>query len=60
MKHFYGILFLDRNFGSNEKLFPPFQVCGNNALTERSLPPNFGACFVKIVTDFANISTIDA
>ena len=32
-----------RNIDGNEKLFPPFQVCGNDAVTGRSLPPNFGA-----------------
>ena len=29
----------DRNIDGNEKLFPPFQVCGNDAVTERSLRP---------------------
>ena len=43
MKHFYGI-FLDRNIDSNEKLFLLFKVCGNDALTEQLLLPNFGAC----------------
>ena len=33
----------DRNIDGNEKLFPPFQVCGNDAVTGQSLPPNFGA-----------------
>ena len=41
-KHFYGIVFYARNIGGNKKLFPPFQVRGNDAVTERSLPPNFG------------------
>ena len=43
MKHFYGIVFSDRNIDGNEKSFPPFQVCGNDGITERLLPPNFGA-----------------
>ena len=46
MKH-YGI-FLDRNIDSNEKSFSPFQVRGNDEITERSLPPNFGAC-IRVV-----------
>ena len=25
---------LDRNIGGNEKFFLPFQVCGNNMVTE--------------------------
>ena len=36
--------FLDRNIDSNEKSFSPFQARGNDEITERSLPPNFGAC----------------
>ena len=32
MKHFYDIGFFDRNIDSNEKLFLPFQVCGNDAV----------------------------
>ena len=43
MKHFYGIVFLDRNIGGNEKLLPQFQFCDNNAVTERLLLPKFGA-----------------
>ena len=41
MKHFYG--FTDENIDGIEKLFPPFEVCGNDAVTERSLPQYFGA-----------------
>ena len=28
------------NIDGNEKLFLPFQVCGNNAVIEQSLLPN--------------------
>ena len=28
------------NIGGNEKLFLPFQVCGNNTVTEQWLLPN--------------------
>ena len=31
------------NIGHYEKSFPPFQVRGNDAVTEQSLSPNFGA-----------------
>ena len=41
---FFCFFFSDRNIDSNKKLFPPFQVRGNDGVTERSLPPNFGAC----------------
>ena len=44
MKHFYGIVLSDRNIDGNKKLFLPFQVCSNEAVTEQLLPPNFGAC----------------
>ena len=37
MKHFYGIVFSDRNIDVNEKSFPPFQVRGNDVVMERSL-----------------------
>ena len=30
------------NIGGNEKLFLPFQFCGNNAVTEQTLPLNSG------------------
>ena len=44
MKHLlWYFLISDRNIDGNEKSFPRFQVCGNDAVTERSLPPNFGA-----------------
>ena len=36
--------FLDRNIDSNEKLFPPLSVCGNDTVTEQSLLSNFRAC----------------
>ena len=43
MKLFYGIFFFfsDRNIDSNEKSFPPFQVRGNDAVTERLLTAKF-------------------
>ena len=43
MKNFYGIFFffLDRNIDGNKKSFPPFQVCGNNMVMQRSLLPNY-------------------
>ena len=44
MKHFYDIVFLARNIGGNKKLFPLFQVCGSDTVTEQSLQPNFRAC----------------
>ena len=34
-----AFLISDRNIDGSEKSFPPFQVCGNDAVTERSLPP---------------------
>ena len=37
VKHLYNIVFSTRNIGSNKISFPPFQVCSNNAVTERSL-----------------------
>ena len=43
MKHFYGIVFADENIDGIVKLFPPFEVCGNDAVTERWLPQYFGA-----------------
>ena len=43
MKHFYGIVFWIEILAVT-KSFQLFQVRGNDALTERSLPPNFGAC----------------
>ena len=36
-----GHFFSDRNFDRNKKSFKPFQVRGNNAVTERLLLPNF-------------------
>ena len=42
-----AFFFSDRNIDSNENSFAPFQVRGNDAVTERSLPPNFGACITK-------------
>ena len=48
MKHFSSIAFLDRNIGSNEKLFPPFEVCGNGTVTKWSLPRNFKACIADL------------
>ena len=36
--------FLDRNIGSNEISFLPFQVCSKDAVTEWLLLPNFRAC----------------
>ena len=44
MKHFSSIAFSNRSIGSNEKLFPPFEVCSNDTVTKWSLPPNFEAC----------------
>ena len=44
MKHFYDIVFSTRNIGGNEKMFPPFHVCANDAVMEQLLLPNFGAC----------------
>ena len=41
MKHFYGI-FLFSKITKNR--YCHFQVCSNDAVTERSIPPNFGAC----------------
>ena len=41
MKHFYGI-FLFSKITKNR--YCHFQVCSNGAVTERSIPPNFGAC----------------
>ena len=32
--------FSDRSFGGSKKSFPPFQVHGNDAVTEWSLPAN--------------------
>ena len=43
MKHFCGIVFSDENIDVIEKSFPPFEVCGNDAVTELSLPQYFGA-----------------
>ena len=37
-------VFSARNIGGNDKLFLPFQVCGNDMVIEQSLLPNFGAC----------------
>ena len=40
--------FSNRDIGGNEKSFAPFQVRGNDEVTELSLPPNFGAwCLTK-------------
>ena len=43
MKLFHGIVFSNRDIGSNNKPFLPFQVHGNDAVMERSLLPNFQA-----------------
>ena len=41
---FYNIVFSLQNVGGNQKLLLPFQVCGNDMVTEPSLQPNFGVC----------------
>ena len=52
MKHFYDIVFSGRNIDGNKKLFLPFQVFSNDTVTEQSLLPNFGACYMKVVSFF--------
>ena len=47
MKNFYDIVFSTRNIGGNKKMFPPFQVCVNDAVMEQFLLPNFGACITN-------------
>ena len=49
MKPFYDIIFSKRDIGDNEKSFLPFQVPGNEVVTERLLPPDFGACIKRKV-----------
>ena len=41
-------LFFQIEIGRNKKSFQPFQVCSNNAVMERSLTPNFGACLTSL------------
>ena len=43
------------NIGGNEKSFPSFQIQGNHAITERPLPPNFGAFYQIIVFSLGNV-----
>ena len=45
MKLFYGIVFLDKNIDGKERI----EVCSNNVVTERLLPPVFGACIGVII-----------
>ena len=40
----FFFFFSDRNIDSNKKLLPSFQVGGKDAVMERTLLPNFGAC----------------
>ena len=44
MELFYSNAFSGENIDGIEKSFPPFEVCGNDAITERSLLQYFGAC----------------
>ena len=45
MKHFYGIfLFGIEILKVTKNCCCHFQVCGNDAVTECSILPNFGAC----------------
>ena len=40
-------------------MFPLFQVYGNDAVTERSLPPNFGVCyFINLLIDKNVVSMV--
>ena len=43
LKQFYNNYFYQSIL---KKLFSPFQVCSNVAVTEGLLPPNFGVCYI--------------
>ena len=58
MKNFYSNVFTARNNGDNKKSLPPFQVCGNDALTKRTLPHNIRASYFQVRNPVLSDSTI--
>ena len=54
------LFFSDINIDGNKKPFPPFKVCGNDAVTEWSLSPNFEVWLMKFSGFFLLDSVVNS